>query len=47
MAYIIIYHPDIPKEDLPGIPRNIKDTIRRAIEIRLMSDPFLAGEPKP
>ncbi|MFH1093651.1 MAG: type II toxin-antitoxin system RelE/ParE family toxin [Candidatus Omnitrophota bacterium] len=45
MAYTIIYHPDIPKEDLSGIPRNIKDTIRRAIETRLMSNPFLAGEP--
>lgn len=45
MAYIIIYHPDIPKEDLSGIPRNIKDIIRRAIETRLMFDPFLFGEP--
>lgn len=45
MAYTIIYHPDIPKEDLSGIPRNIKDTIMRAIETRLVSDPFLAGEP--
>ncbi|MDP2768058.1 MAG: type II toxin-antitoxin system RelE/ParE family toxin [Candidatus Methanoperedens sp.] len=45
MAYTIIYHPDIPKEDLPGIPRNIKDTIKRAIETRLVSNPFLVGEP--
>lgn len=45
MAYTIIYHPDIPKEDISGIPQNIKDTIRRAIETRLMSDPFLSGEP--
>lgn len=45
MAYTIIYHPDIPKKDLSGIPQNIKDTIRRAIETRLMSDPFLSGDP--
>lgn len=45
MDYTIIYHPDIPKEDLSGIPRNIKDTIRRAIETRLISEPFLCGEP--
>lgn len=44
MACAIIYHHDIPK-DLSGIPRNVKDTIRRAIETRLMSDPFLGGEP--
>ncbi len=45
MAYTIIYHPDIPKEDLPKIPQNIKETIRRAIETRLLPDPFLSGEP--
>lgn len=45
MAYTIVYHPDIPKEDLSGIPKNIKDTIRRAIETRLIPDPFLCGEP--
>jgi len=45
MTYRIIYHPDIAKEDLPRIPQNIKDTIRRAIETRLIPEPHLAGEP--
>jgi len=45
MAYKVIYHPDIPKEDLPKIPQNMKEAIRRAIETRLIPDPFLAGEP--
>ena len=45
MTYRIIYHPDIAKEDLPRIPQNIKDTIRRAIETRLIPEPYLAGEP--
>lgn len=45
MAYQIIYHPDIAKEDLPGIPQNIKDTICRAIETRLIPQPYLVGEP--
>ncbi len=46
MAYTIIYHPDILKEDLSDIPQNSKDIIRRAaIETRLMSEPFLSGEP--
>jgi mRNA interferase RelE/StbE len=45
MTYKVIYHPDILKEDLPRIPKNIQDTIRRAIETRLLTDPFVAGEP--
>ncbi|MCM8826484.1 MAG: type II toxin-antitoxin system RelE/ParE family toxin [Candidatus Omnitrophica bacterium] len=45
MAYTVIYHPDIPKEDLAGIPQNMKEAIKRAIETRLIPDPFVAGEP--
>lgn len=45
MAYKIIYHPDIPKEDLTQIPKNMQEVIRRAIETRLIPDPYLAGEP--
>jgi len=45
MTYRIIYHPEIAKEDLPRIPQNIKDTIRRAIETRLIPEPYLTGEP--
>ena len=42
--YKITYHPEIPG-DLSKIPRNIKDTIRRAIETRLILNPCLVGEP--
>ncbi|MBU1726059.1 MAG: type II toxin-antitoxin system RelE/ParE family toxin [Candidatus Omnitrophica bacterium] len=45
MDYIIVYHPDVQKEDLPGIPRNLKEAIRRAIETRLIPEPELSGEP--
>jgi mRNA interferase RelE/StbE len=45
MSYKLIYHPDIIKHDLPGIPRNIRDIIRRAIEDRLAVEPLLYGEP--
>jgi len=45
MGYKLIYHPDIIKHDLPRIPRNIKDIIRRAIEERLATEPVLYGEP--
>lgn len=45
MAYKIIYHPDILKEDLPKISQNMQKAIRRAIETRLIPEPYLAGEP--
>lgn len=45
MTYRLIYHPEIVKFDLPRIPKNIRETIRRAIEKRLLSDPVLFGQP--
>lgn len=45
MAYKLIYHPDILKYDLPKIPQNIKNSIRKAIEERLLFDPVLFGQP--
>ena len=45
MDYIIVYHPDVQKEDLLRIPQNMKEAIRRAIETRLVPEPELAGEP--
>ena len=43
--YQMLYHPDVLKDDLAGVPRNIQEDIRRAIEERLMREPFLYGEP--
>ena len=45
MDYSLFYHSDVPKEDLKNIPNNIKSRIRKAIEIRLLKDPILAGQP--
>lgn len=45
MSYRLFYHPDIKKEDLPEIPRNIQERIRKAIEERLLVDPEKYGEP--
>lgn len=45
MPYIPIYHPEVIRKDLPHIPVNIRDRIKRAIEERLMVDPVQAGEP--
>jgi len=43
--YNLLYHPDILKQDLPKIPRNLQAIIRRAIEDRLVKEPMLYGEP--
>jgi len=40
MSYTLEYHKDVKKADLPKIPRNMRDRIRRAIEERLLSDPL-------
>jgi len=45
MAYKLIYHPDILRYDLSGIPANIRAIIRKAIEERLLSDPVSFGQP--
>ena len=45
MAYELWYHPDVAARDLPRIPRNIRETIRRAIEERLTGEPLMYGEP--
>jgi len=45
MEYRLIYHPDVLKEDLQGIPTNIKSRIRKAIETRLLKDPIMFGQP--
>ncbi len=44
MAYRIFYHPDVRKEDLPSIPSNIKERIKRAIEERLQKEPLKYGQ---
>ncbi len=45
MPYHLFYHPDIKKQDLPEIPRNIQERIRNAIETRLLADPEKYSEP--
>ncbi len=45
MEYRLVYHPDILKYDLPKIPNNIKHSLKRAIEERLLNDPIYAGKP--
>ena len=45
MQYQVFYHPDVKKEDLPSIPSNIKDRIKRAIGERLLKEPLKYGQP--
>ena len=41
----IIYHPDIPRQDLPRISNDNKQRIKHSIEIKLTSAPEEFGEP--
>ena len=45
MPYHLFYHPDIKKEDLSEIPRNMQGRICKAIKERLLTDPGKYGEP--
>lgn len=45
MAYRLLYHPAVLKEDLPKIPTDYKSRIRKAIETRLLENPILVGKP--
>jgi len=44
MTYRLLYHP-LVSEDIGGLPENIKNRIRTAIESRLVADPVRAGRP--
>ncbi len=44
MNYIIHYHHEIPA-DLSRAPSNIQSRIKKAIELKLLNDPFKYGEP--
>ena len=43
--YQIEYLDSVVKEDIPALPKRIKDTIKKAIEERLMIDPLGFGKP--
>ena len=45
MTWKLLYHPDVARDDLPGIPKNMQARLKKAIETRLLSDPILAGAP--
>lgn len=45
MPYEIEYLSDVVSVDIPALPKNLKLTIRRAIEYRLAQDPVGLGKP--
>jgi mRNA interferase RelE/StbE len=44
MSYRLYYHPSV-KDDIAGIPKNIKKRLKKAIEDRLLQDPLHYGDP--
>ena len=44
-SFEILYHPDVPRKDLPKITEDIKRRIKRAIESKLTKSPEEFGEP--
>lgn len=45
MSYKIVYLDRIVQEDIPELPKTMRERIRRAIESRLTSDPVGLGKP--
>ncbi len=45
MAYRLLYHPAVLREDLPNIPHDQRQRIRDSIERHLSEEPILTGKP--
>jgi len=45
MAYRLLYHPAVLREDLPNIPNDQRHRIRSSIERHFLEEPILAGKP--
>ncbi len=45
MLFEVEYHPQVKEKDLLAIPKNMRERIRKAIEVRLLGDPVSAGKP--
>lgn len=44
-SYSVDYLESVVKEDIPALPKSIKNTIKKAIENRLTVDPISFGKP--
>ena len=45
MPYLLRYHPAVGEDDVPGIPRDLRTRVARAIEARLTTAPEQYGVP--
>lgn len=45
MSFIIEYHEEVVKEDIPNLPKKIKLRIKQAIENKLTTSPEVFGKP--
>jgi mRNA interferase RelE/StbE len=45
MIYRIEYRPSVVDDDIPALPKAIRERIRRAIEEKLTRDPVAFGKP--
>ncbi|MDF1536867.1 MAG: type II toxin-antitoxin system RelE/ParE family toxin [bacterium] len=43
--FLVRYHPDVKAEDIPALPKAVKNRIRKAIEERLTAAPHDYGQP--
>lgn len=43
--YKLLYHPEVARDDLPQIPRNLRRRLSRALEARLTTAPEKYGLP--
>ncbi len=44
-AFSIEYLPAVVDEDIPALPKSVKNQIKKAIETRLVADPIGPGKP--
>jgi mRNA interferase RelE/StbE len=45
MGYTVSYHPEVVADDIPALPKKIKERIKAAIEEKLMTRPEIFGKP--
>ena len=45
MAYVVLYHPAVQREDIPRIAPDQRSRVARAVEARLTTEPQRYGEP--
>ena len=45
MSFVVMYHPEVVKEDIPALPKKERERIQTAIEQKLTTRPEVFGKP--